>query len=644
MEARDRAPSRFRGWQGVLLLLILNLVWLGLWWGLPHRWTPDASGGVATQLLSSDWLAAERVGLRGTGLEQHWRWERTAGATWSLREPFVWQAHAPAVRELLQQLVDLEVVASFSVDALEREGRSLRDYGLDPAQVELRLAAGNGSSLQLQIGTVASVADTFYVHVVGDERIHVVEGRLMELLAQRLDVFLERDVFTLPVAAFEEIAIESLGAAGARVLVRREAQGRWTFRSPLRAEVDAEALDVLLGELSQLRIGRFLAPGGGQPPALEPQLRILVSDGNTRELLEVGSAFDVAGRRERLARREGSAVLFSVAAEPLERWARAQELLRQRRILQIEPEVVTTLTLSEHDNNGRQLRLERVDGPLWQVRGRAPSGAQATAQPADPQRVRRLLERLSQLEVTAFVSDAPSQDLLQSFGLEPARTTLTLESVSGPPQTLLLGGRTAMDDGGRYVRRGGQPSVYRVEAAALEGLQFEPLAYRDRQLRSLPGNARLESVRWQRQEAPVSTLQAPSQLAALRAAYAAAPGAFRSLDQAADPGPPSPFSALQSRLKGLSAERFLGAEEATTTEDAVRWQYALQLVWALPTAGGASRRNEYWLFSRPLDSGERLGAFLGTGEVFVLETGLEGLFTRFEGTAAGAGPPTVPVP
>jgi hypothetical protein len=156
-------------------------------------------------------------------------------------------------------------------------------------------------------------------------------------------------------------------------------------------------------------------------------------------------------------------------------YTRAFDDLREKRILDFDPDAVNRLELSWPE--GRVV-LERGDTG-WAL-------VEPVTGPADEQTVTGLLSRLAFLRAIGFV-DLPPVD--SESGLDrpafAARLTGSVPGEEGGDFTaeIAIGGRP---DGNTRLVRGAQPSLYRIPADRLEDLPTDVLAYRFKQLAKFP--------------------------------------------------------------------------------------------------------------------------------------------------------------
>ena len=134
---------------------------------------------------------------------------------------------------------------------------------------------------------------------------------------------------------------------------------------------------------------------------------------------------------------------------------------------------LTVLKFEENDTR----RMEVVKGDRRMVADRNEQGEwtlQPSGQPGDRTRLSGILFRLSTLNATRKVADAPEN--LTQFGLDNPGLSVTVTLADGTTVGLLAGAKTPTDTG-NYVKKPDDPAVYLVTASLvsdLEKLTAEP--------------------------------------------------------------------------------------------------------------------------------------------------------------------------
>ncbi|MCC6415071.1 MAG: DUF4340 domain-containing protein [Opitutaceae bacterium] len=434
------------------------------------------------------------------------------GDTWSLTTPIEWPANPHAVSRILNELQFLEHETSFSVADLEKNNQSLADYGLDQPRLTLTFTSGAGdqsaTATTLQIGDETKVGNRIYILSPDGKRVHVVGLSLARSLNLPLDELRADNVFSIPV--FEARSLNLQNPANLRVRIRREGN-RWAFEAPVIARANKVAVELAINALNALRVCAF-TPADAAPDsaANSTGLRITLEGNNRRETLILGSeiAPAAAGGDSAPATRpdpefnatlEGKATAFTVSlpAALIDTLRNAQETLRETRILDFDSGVLSSVTLAAP--NQPELTLQQIEtgttGAGWQtVRRNGDQGPQTN--PAEPRAVQTLVEHLRGLTAQRFVSDAPSDADLESWGFNRPEREITLRFGAGADAvgTKLQIGLPTTRDGHAYARLENARSVFLVAETIVAQTAPDPLVYRQRVLRELPETAKISAL------------------------------------------------------------------------------------------------------------------------------------------------------
>ncbi len=558
------------------------------------------------------------------------------GDAWWLTAPLEWPANPHAVSSLVHELQLLEHVSFFNVADLAQNNLHLADYGIDPAKprVAVTFKSGEGAaetSATLILGDITKDGTRLYVLSPDGKRIHVVNRSLADDLGLPLDSLRADSLITVPV--FEARAL-SVQTAGVRVRIRRES-ARWLFDTIIDARADKTALEIAIGGLNALHPKTFNPPGAPAAlPSVAPTLRVTLEGNNRTETLFLGEPIGqtaittgtaIAPDIEYYAQLDRRPALFTVAvpAALLDALRNAPLVLREKRILEFDPHLVTAVTLAQPIlPNQPPLTLQRLEPPAgsapdapaaWQIvrRGAAAQGPQTL--PADRAAVQRLLEQLALLAAKNFQTDASTNADLENWGFKRAarEVTLTLAGAT-TPLTLSLGTdaqRAAYALVGTPIAGS---SIYAIDRTILDReLPVEARAWRERQLTDLPDAARLTALKLTDLNGNLVLLDA------LLDANGHAP--------ATTPNHPA-VETILAALRHLRAKSFpqdgftdkvlVGGDERT-------WRYKLDYTIALPGGAGAEQTNgRTLLLTERVGGAQQLAGAKDLDAVFEIEQSL----------------------
>lgn len=537
---------------------------------------------------------------------------------WMLTEPLDWPANPEAVLAIVHELQFLENETSFSVSDLARSQQSLADFGLDKPRLIVTFSSGGGAAsgqapagptTVLRIGSASPVGNRLYVLSPDGTRVNVVNRSLVDVLSVPIDKLRADTLLTIRV--FEARAL-SVQTSGARVRIRRDGN-RWSFDTIVDARASKTRMELALNALNALHARSFPATPPSTLPSESPTLRVTIDGNNRSETLFLGepakppetsagagAATAAPHEVEYFAQlMNGNSVrnpVFTVVVSSslLDQLRKAQDELRERRILDFDPATVTSVTLAAPNQNRPAVTLQRLDPnapeSAWQLVRQTEGAAGPQTIAANDAAVRRLLERLALLSAETFESDAPSNAQLENWGFNRPEREITLVVGGAPaaarkPIVLQLGTGAS---GAVFARAGSTsdvgPSVYGVRVELADDYPVDPKAWREPRLRELPPTARITGLKLTDLSTGQVVFETTVDAAGKPAAETRAVAAFQSL-----------VTALRTlQAKRFVEERFvdrliLAGEERT-------WRYQLDATIALPGSGGGEQTSTSTLF------------------------------------------------
>jgi hypothetical protein len=557
------------------------------------------------------------------------------GDGWFLTKPVEWPANTNAVSRILNELQFLEHETSFRTRDLEKNGQKLSDYGLEQPRLTLTFASGEaaageapaGRTTVLRIGDTTKVGDRLYLLSPDGEWIHVVGRSLADSLSLPFDQLRSDIIFSVPVFEARSLSLQTAAPSGVRVRLHRDGS-RWSFDTPVIARADKTVTELAINELNALRVNSFVLQNPPvAAPADAPVLRVTLEGNNRQQTLFVGGPAE--GDHGYYAQLEDRHAVFTVTIPPvlMNTLRNAPDELRDRHVLDFDPNAVTSITLSAPNQPELALqRLEPVAGSHdagWQIirRGAAAQGPQTI--PADTAAVQRLLDQLETLTAIKFQSDAPTAADLENWGFnKPEREiALTVPGGTAAQQTLLLGLPTHPEKVA-YAQLAGSLSVYAVEPDILRETSASSLAWRERLLQTLPASAQITSLSLS--NAADNTVVYAHKLAA---------GETWDAALASEPAPRrAALAAVLDNLRTLRAARFVqeGFPDKVFAAGEVRaWKYRLEATISLPGGAGGPQVNTMTLWLAERTGGtEQLAGSKDFGVVFAIEQPLlDALFT-----------------
>ncbi len=210
-------------------------------------------------------LDATKIDVRVAG--ESLSLEKKAG-TWKMTAPKTGKAEQSAVSGLLNALNDLK--AGNWVDA--PKGKS--EYGLDKPQAEIVLTIkGKTDPVRILVGGNTKSGLLTYVHQAASGSIAVVKVDDAKKLLTPAMSYRDRSVMQFVRSRADRIELTRKGTA----LVLAKEKGAWKMLEPVSADVDTDAVNDVLGDLSVLKASQIAGEGDLAKFGLDkPELKVSV--------------------------------------------------------------------------------------------------------------------------------------------------------------------------------------------------------------------------------------------------------------------------------------------------------------------------------------------------------------------------------
>lgn len=485
-----------------IFLLALNLIAFGLiaYLGQQNSRSEAKRSGLANQ-LGRELTEAERIELSGRSLDTP-RVLVREGNTWELEAPMRWPANYFAVNRILNQLQFIEEEVSFPIAELTNTGQTLEDYGLADPTLKLTLSEG-GRSISISIGTLTDIGNNVYLLGPDQERIYVINRQVIDGLLLDLDELRKRELFEIPVFEVAELSLQirslDVGRTGDLKVRLAKTAGKWSFEAPLAAEADPALVSNAINNLAAVKVGRFI-PADSINDSISgldnPFMRVTLHGNKRRQTLLVGNSEErgeQTGEQKTTfyyAKLESNPAIFTVQAAPFDELVQAQEALRERNFMDFGEKELDSIHISE---NGRQIRLQKIEDGRWQV---LESADENELQPrrADAGVIERLIDDLDALRATQFAVDSPRGIDLERLGFNAPRRVVDLFFENNASMRLELA-HPEDDNNALYARTDQAEFIYEVERRpTLMSLPLSALHYRSRTLETLPEAASVQRI------------------------------------------------------------------------------------------------------------------------------------------------------
>lgn len=398
--------------------------------------------------------------------------QREEGA-WRLVSPIQTGADADAVTRYLGALTEMEVEGDPLRDsaAVAAASGMLSAYGLDTPRLRVHVdLLADGAALDtLRFGDDTPTDRFTYVQRGATSY----NPEILRVRAWRFDN-VDKTAFDLRdrrLLAFEPNEVRSLRLQrqGQPVVEASRTANGWRLDAPIVRPADDTQLNELLTALQTARTDRILSEAptpeqlrqaGLVAGQAATELTVWLGEDRAEKRLLLGAAVAEDGSLQ--GRDSSRDHLFAVDSTVVTRLGTSVEDLRDKRIVHVDPDDVSTIALHE------------AGVEVWAA-SRDSSGAWGLSRPAGRQpkvwRFTTLLSDLDGLEATRFVADeALMQDLaLAAFGLDAPEWVILLTRTDGSQVRLQAGARR---DGETYVMAHDVASIYAIDEDAAQGLRL----------------------------------------------------------------------------------------------------------------------------------------------------------------------------
>lgn len=549
---------------------------------------------------------------------------------WFVETPFRWPANAEGIGRKVASLLFIDPEIRIPIAEIEAAGKTLGDYGLDPARLTLNFTVPDLDPIELRIGAPTEVGNRLYVLSADKSEILVTSLDLLNAFAVDLSLMRDRRLFDIPDFEIRELVTRITTTGDLTVRLKKDAE-QWRFEAPIEVEADLELVRTTLQQLTRLEAFSFpdtMNPEDRISTIEEPRVRITLEGNDRRETLLIGDeAPNVLGERAYYAMREDRPVVITVPADPFDQLLQAQRDLRERDFLKVDPKALTGVVMARK-SVGEPISLKKLENDNWQVIDSDGAGA-PIALAADAEVVDRLMKNFQRIEALDFVSDVPTQDDLKQYGLADPTWTLDFEYGDGSVKQLLVGDELRLPDGrsALHVKLADERFVYAVARDVTRLWVLDPLFYRNRLVQNLANSVRIQRVLVERVGEEAEVL----------------------LDEAIDPATQTwgtymedwpverqgPFWDLIGQFREFKVASFLeksfSEEGYSSLTDTYPWSLKITLTLALPgDSADFTTRDQVYYFTERLSGSFQAGGSPGNDSIFqVYAPMMENIFKLF---------------
>jgi hypothetical protein len=461
-----------------LLLIVLNLItfFFLLRQESPFEINPLSDTSVLG-ILPRGLEQLSGISVEGSQQEEAYSIERD-GDSWKIVQPFEWIANPFAVRRMLARMESTRTSIRFKLSEIQERDQSLADFGLDEPVLTVDLSFDD-EVFRYRFGAPVEIGNKMYLLSPDSEEIWVVDSTILRPFLIEMENLRSENLFSIPVFEVRSLLVEFADDDDRRRFTRKE--DRWIIDAPFVANGNLERVESSIDGLIRQSVSIIESVDESQviPDNFNTYARFELVGNRRSSTLLVGQ-YTVNGQPNPdlfLGRFEGSDTTFLIPSVVIDWWREAHMVLRERRIFDFDPELITAFEVETISDSLDRLRLLKLENNQWKAYS-GENSLQAVDYSVDVEVILTQLSRLSDLVALQFYSDSPTQEELIELGLtEPTMRVL----VEGDSQKSLIVGAT-VNGVDRYVKLDDSDSVYVVASDVLETLGTDPLDYRLRRL------------------------------------------------------------------------------------------------------------------------------------------------------------------
>ncbi len=399
---------------------------------------------------------------------------KRADKKWRMESPVKDSADGTTIDSLLFDLEGWQKETTISGKELEADKNRMAEYGVAKAKLRLKLIGPNAPP-EILFGNNAALEGRTYVRLENSKDVFLAAQSVKNAISKKAEEFRDRKLTDTIATQVTRVALKT--PAGEMELQK---QGdHWQIVKPLRARADDQKVNDLLAQITTSRIAQFVADDRGDLHSYglaEPRgtVTIFTNDDKQGQLLQIGGVPE-KGKEQVYVRFAPRSFVFAVPKKIEEVLNTRPNDLRDRHLVRFDQNQLDRITI---DAPGKTKSVLARKGENWTIanhKDEAANGAEA----------RRLIETLSNEQVTKFVEDVSSD--LPKYGLDKPQLIVTLSSFASentaetsagehPVATIAFG---RVDGDNVFARVGDEPFVVAVRRALLDDVFADPLQWQE---------------------------------------------------------------------------------------------------------------------------------------------------------------------
>jgi hypothetical protein len=334
---------------------------------------------------------------------------------------------------------------------------------------------GEGAPPEILFGKDAALEGKMYVRFENSKETFVASQAVKKAIEKKPDDFRDRKLTDLIMAQVSRVVLKT--AAGEMEL--QKTGDHWEIVKPLRARGDDQKIGDLIAQVTTARIQQFVADDHGDlhPYGLaEPRgsITLFGQDDKQGQMLQIG-AVPEKQKDQIYVRFSPRSFVYTLPKKIEEILNTKPNDVRDRHLVRIDEKNLDRVTI-EAQGKGKTVLARKDEN--WTIASRNNA-------PANSAEVRRLIDTLSNEQVTKFVEDVASN--LPKYGLDKPQLQITFSSFASentaetkagdrPFATVAFG---KIEGNDVYARVGDEPFVVAVRRTVLDNIFADPLQWQE---------------------------------------------------------------------------------------------------------------------------------------------------------------------
>lgn len=357
---------------------------------------------------------------------------------WQIVEPEPLRADQDAVRSMVSTL------ASLNADKLvEEKAADLIPYGLEKPALEVTVVKKDGQAEEIYIGDEVPTGYAHYAKAKDDARVYTIAGYTKSSLDKTPNDLRDRRLLTFE---SDKLARLTLRARGQEIEFGKDAQNDWAILKPRTLRADGSQVEDLIRKLQDARMDAYATPEDLKKfaSAFASGTRVAtvtISSQGGDQQMEIRRDWE----KNYYARTSVAEGVHKVGSDLGEAVDKGVDDFRNRKLFSFGWSDPTSVEVRRPDGAATYTK----SGEKWMAGGKEMDAASVQA----------LIDKLRDLSATAFPATGGGGELV----IEP---TVTSSDGKRVEKVTITGA------GGKfYAKRDGEPSIYELDAAAVEELQ-----------------------------------------------------------------------------------------------------------------------------------------------------------------------------